>query len=119
MTEDVAPSPRDRDKPTSLELRRQVGYLSLLARHHHHTALGRILAEPPYLLPASMVQQLVRVSDVASLSRRMRTGVHFDATVAMDMIMLASRLSSWHCRERRGEFGGARHQRMHQLPRSW
>jgi hypothetical protein len=40
-------------------------------------------------------------SDIASLARRMsQGGVHYEPSVAMDLVMLISRLCAWYWRER-------------------
>ena len=48
--------------------------------------------------------QLITTSDIQSLVRRMGSrGVHFESSVAMDLIMLASRLSSWYSSARENQ----------------
>jgi len=87
------------NRPSFVELRRQVGFLQILA--NRTTMLARVLAAPPYNMSTGLIQQLITSSDVASLARRMGLqGVHFEATVAMDLVMLVSRLCSWYWRER-------------------
>ena len=113
VTTAVAPAPRDPERPTVLELRRKVGYLQTLAKYQN--TVGRLLLASPYNMPESTLQQLVTVADVASLTRRMNLhtsnngstttrggGVHFETVIAMDLIMLTSRLCSWYWRERQG-----------------
>lgn len=114
VAEAVVPSPRDPAHPTLLELRRLVGFLPVLAKHSH--TLGPVLTKPPFFMPPNIVQQLIRVSDVASLARRMPGGgVHFEPTVAMDLMMLVSRLCSWYWRERDGS-PAVEAQHYHSLP---
>jgi hypothetical protein len=84
------------DSPSLVALRRHVGYLQLL-----NTNAGQvvpILMGPPYLMPPILVQQLVTSSDIASLVRRIgiRGGVHFDTPLALDFVMLTSRVCSWY-----------------------
>jgi ankyrin repeat protein len=117
VTEAMPPVPRDVHHPTMHELRRQVGYLPLLAKYQAPTNLIPILLEAPYRMPVGMVQQLIRTADVASICRRCcccpnnqtnssssssssNAVLHFEANAAMDIIMLASRLCSWYWRER-------------------
>jgi ankyrin repeat protein len=85
------------DRPSLLEHRRTALFLSVMARS---PALGRVLQSSAYQMPAGLWAQLVRTSDLASLVRRMGSngGIHFDATIAMDLVMLASRLCSWYWR---------------------
>ena len=91
--------PRDPARPTLVEARRKVGYLPLLCQFQF--ALSHVLASPPFNMPTTLVQQLITVNDIQSLVRRMGSrGVHFEPAVAMDIIMLSSRLSSWYNRER-------------------
>lgn len=86
-------------RPQSLtQMRRSVGFLPLLA--HRSPLLRTILLAEPYNMPESILEQLVRISDLASLVRRMGSkGVHFDSTVAMDLVMLISRVCTWYWRE--------------------
>lgn len=93
------PMPSNPKKPTAVELRRSIGYLNLLVKNSPR--LGAVLMGPPYNIPPLHVQQLMTIQDIQSLVRRIGSrGVHFDAPVAMDIIMLASRLSAWYHRER-------------------
>jgi len=93
----LAPSehPNDKNKPPSLtRMRRSVGFLPVLA--HAAPVLRSVLSTEPYNMPPDLVEQLVRSSDLASLVRRMGSkGVHFDAAIAMDLVMLSSRLCTW------------------------
>jgi hypothetical protein len=91
--------PQDPKRPSLVELRRQAGFLQVLAHRFPH--VGQVLMAAPYNVPPVVVQQLVTISDIQSLVRRMGSrGVHFDPPVAMDLIMLTSRLCSWYSRER-------------------
>ena len=93
------PSPQDPQHPSLVELRRKVGYLDILA--HRSPVLGQILMAPPYNMPPLILQQLVTITDIQNIVRRMGSrGVHFDPPVAMDLIMLTSRLYSWYSQER-------------------
>jgi ankyrin repeat protein len=79
----------------SRELRRGICYLQLLA--HCSPLLARSLAEPPFNMPTWLINQLITVNDIQSLSRRLgNKGVHFDATVAIEIVMLASSMISWY-----------------------
>ena len=99
VTSATIPGPQDPIKPSLVELRRQVGYLQLLA--NRQALLGPCLTASPYNMPPVLMQQLITINDVQSLIRRMGArGVHFDPPVAMDIIMLTSRLCSWYSRER-------------------
>jgi hypothetical protein len=92
--------PQDPARPSLVELRRQMGYLQLLS-HYKLPRLGQLLTAPPFNVPPIMVQQLITINDIQSLVRRMGSrGVNFDPPVALDIIMLTSRLCSWFSRER-------------------
>ena len=85
-------------RPTLAEHRRVVGFLSLLARHE---SLAQVLCSSVYQMPVGLVGQLIRTHDVASLVRRFSNqggGIQFDATSAMDLVTLASRLCGWYWR---------------------
>ena len=103
--------PQDPKRPTLVELRRYAGrYLQLLNSHgHSDNTLADILTQPPYHMPRRMIQQLSNSHDIGSLVRRFSTntigasrgggggcGVSFDPSVAMDLILLTSRLCSWY-----------------------
>jgi hypothetical protein len=94
--------PQDPKRPTLVELRRYAGrYLQLLNCHSDNT-LTEILTQPPYHMPRRMLQQLSNSHDISSLVRRFSIaaarggGVSFDPSVAMDLILLTSRLCSWY-----------------------
>ena len=90
--------PRDPTHPSLVEARRKVGYLQLLC--HYKFTLGPILSAPPFNMPSILVRQLMTINDIQSIVRRMGSrGVHFDPPVAMDIVMLTSRLCSWYNRE--------------------
>jgi hypothetical protein len=93
----VMPPPATADRPSLLEHRRTAAFLSVMAGS---PSLGRVLQSASYQMPAGLWAELIRTSDLASLVRRMgsNSGIHFDSTVAMDLVMLASRLCSWHWR---------------------
>lgn len=99
LTTADCPAPRDCNRPTFVEWRRYAGFLQLLQRERL-SKLGSVLISTPYKMPPVLVDRLVHVSDAASLVRRMRSGVHFEMHVAMDLVMLASQLCSWYWRER-------------------
>jgi ankyrin repeat protein len=93
------PSPQNPKAPSFLELRRQVGYLQILA--NHASTITPVLLKAPYRMSKTLLQQLVTCSDAASVVRRTGCrGVHFDASVAFDFMMLISELCSWYWRER-------------------
>lgn len=95
----TATVPKPKENPSVLEMRRQAGFLHILA--NRTPVLAHVLAHQPYNMPRPLIQQLIATSDIQSLVRRMGwRGVHFEATVAMDLIMLVSRLCSWYSRER-------------------
>jgi ankyrin repeat protein len=80
--------------------RRGVCFLQILA--HRSAMLQRVLVQPPFKMPTWVVDQLITVSDIQSLSRRMGTrGAHFDPSVAIELVMLASSVVSWYNRELR------------------
>jgi len=115
VTTAVVLGPSNPDAPTFVELRRQVGFFSMVATS---PALAQKLSAAPYNMPPVVVQKLVVTSDLASLTRRMicstrgggdignglagtaRPVVSFEPPLAMDLIMMASRLCSWYWRER-------------------
>lgn len=77
--------------------RRGICYLQILA--HRSPLLAKTLIEPPFNMPAWMVDQLITVNDIQTLSRRMgNRGTHFDASVAIELVMLASGVVAWHGR---------------------
>lgn len=97
------PPPVDMNRPTFTEMRRQAGFLLILA--HRSPLLERVLVKSPYKMPAMLITKLINVSDVASLTRRMGTqGVHFDFSVALDLVSLVSNLCAWYWRERDSVF---------------
>ena len=99
MTAAMCPPPRNLDHPTFVELRRHAGFYQILS--NHPPLLNSVLTGPPFNMPHAILEKLCKVADVASLTRRMGgSGVHFDVTAAMDMVMLASQLCSWYWRER-------------------
>lgn len=79
-----------------IELRRHHGYLSVLSANA--SKVVPILTMDPYHLPPILAHQLVTSNDIASLVRRVGSagGVHFDTPVALDLVMLTSRLCSWY-----------------------
>jgi len=88
-----------RPRASSVEMRRSVCFLQLLA--YRTPLLTKTLSAPPYNLPSSVIQQLKNVNDIQSLVRRMGAkGVHFNASVAIEMVFLASTLCAWYGRER-------------------
>ena len=88
--------------PASMvQLRRASGkYLQHL--HENFEALAPILTKSPYSMSEGILQQVKNCHDICSLVRRMagRNGVQFHPSVAMDCIMLNSRLEGWYNRER-------------------
>jgi ankyrin repeat protein len=102
VTEAMPPPPQDPAHPTIYEMRRQVGYLSLLAQYQSQFNLLAVLTATPYRLPQHLLQRLIRMADIASIARRCgdQNSVRFEAHAAMDIIQLASRLCSWYSWER-------------------
>ncbi|GKY92611.1 hypothetical protein MPSEU_000231200 [Mayamaea pseudoterrestris] len=90
--------------PTLVGLRRQCGYLSLLANPSYCTSISKVLTGAPYNLPLTNLQELAALHDLASLSRRMgtRNGVTFDTPVARDVLAVARRLCEWYWQHRDG-----------------
>lgn len=113
VTESTMSNPRSKSQMTRVELRRQAGYMTLLARNV--LKLGRDgLVCAPYFMPVQWIQQLARIADLASLSRRMDgRGVHFDAGVATDIMVLARRLSQWQSDRHREDEHPLHHTRSH------
>jgi ankyrin repeat protein len=105
LTEATPLPPQDPAHPTIYELRRQVGYLPLLAQYQSQSNLPALLTAPPYRMPPHLLQQLLRTADIASIVRRCegQSSINFEAHGVMDVILLASRLCSWYWRERLDE----------------
>lgn len=81
------------------DLRRGICYLCILA--HRSPMLQRVLVQPPFKMPTWVLDQLITVNDIQSLSRRMGSkGAHFEATVAIELVMLASSVVAWYNGER-------------------
>ncbi|KAI2492633.1 hypothetical protein MHU86_21909 [Fragilaria crotonensis] len=79
--------------------RRGICYLQILA--HRSSLLPKALTEPPFNIPPWLIDQLITVNDIQSLSRRLgNRGAHFEASVAIELVMLASSVVSWYGRER-------------------
>jgi hypothetical protein len=107
------PKPHDEDHPTMRELRRWVGYTSLLRQYQSQTNIVTVLAEKPYGMPSSIIDQLIQLADMASLCRRCCIGPHqpschdanfhadilFDQNALLDVLELLDRLKSWHDRK--------------------
>jgi hypothetical protein len=84
---------------SAIDQRRGMCFLLLLA--HRLPSLQSLLLSSPYSMPKWLIQQLVTVSDIQSLSSRLGPkGVKFEAHVAMEMVMLASSVCSWFEKER-------------------
>jgi ankyrin repeat protein len=101
VTEAIPPPPQDPAHPTIHEMRRKVGYLPLMAQYMSQSKLQVVLTEPPYRMPQHLLQQLILISDIASISRRCggEHSVYFEANAAVDIITLASWLCSWYRQE--------------------
>lgn len=56
VTTATVPSPKNPEAPTFIELRRQVGFLQILA--NRSTSLARVLGAPPYNMPPMLIQQV-------------------------------------------------------------
>ena len=91
-------------KPTLVPMnardwRRGICYLQILA--YRSSLLPKALTEPPFNIPPWLIDQLITVNDIQSLSRRLgKTGARFEASVAIELVMLASSVVSWYGRER-------------------
>ena len=83
--------PAMNEPPTRVQLRRVAGYLPLLARSPW---MKDVLTQSPYHMRPSLYQQLVIVSDMAQVSRRMK-GIHLESSVARSLLSLASQLHVW------------------------
>jgi len=78
-----------------LRLRRDASFLQLLA--HRSPLLATTLLSPPYQIPSVIIQKLKDNSDIQSLVRRLGSrGVHFDVSVATELVFLASQLLLWY-----------------------
>jgi len=90
--------PQPADPQSIIQQRRYAGYLQLLSQNSQ--LLTPILTNSSYQMPLMIVQQLITSNDVCSIIRRFGTqqgcGVEFNASVAMDMLMLVARLCSWY-----------------------
>ena len=74
--------------------RRGICYLQILA--HRSPLLPRALSEPPFNIPRWLIEQLITVNDIQSLSRRLGSrGAHFEVTVAIELVMLATSVLNW------------------------
>jgi len=93
----AAPTPMN-----ARDWRRGICYLQILA-HRSPVLMQGVLMQPPFNMPAWVIDQLITVNDIQSLSRRMGSrGAHFEATVAIELVMLASSVVSWYNREMNG-----------------
>jgi len=91
----TVPTPAVTERPTLVQHRRVASFLTLL---QNNPRLTGVLQCPPSNMPAPLCAQLARTADLASLVRRMSSGIHVDSTVAMDLVMLVSRLCGWYWR---------------------
>lgn len=99
LTTATCPAPRNMDYPNVPEVRRHAGFLRILS--YRPPALQHLLANPPFKLPITLQEKLINCADVASITRRIGSrGVHFDISIAMDLVMVVSQLCSWYWRER-------------------
>ena len=57
VTTATVPPLKNSDAPTFIEIRRQVGFLQILA--NGSTSLAQVLAAPPYSMPAVVIQQVL------------------------------------------------------------
>ena len=99
-------TPAKTDHPTLVEHRRAAGFLSVL---RDNPRLARFLQTPPSTMAAPLCAQLSRTADLGSLVRRMSSGIHVDTTVAMDLVMLVSRLCGWYWRHSECTFVPSQH----------
>ena len=84
---------------SAVDQRRGICFLQLLA--YRSPCLQRVLSMVPYNMPQWLIQQLITVNDIQSLSARLGPkGVKFEPALAMEMVMLASSVCSWFERER-------------------
>jgi ankyrin repeat protein len=90
-----APLPTQRSTKSAVEQRRDMCFLQILA--HRSPMLQRVLLAPPFCMSKRLIQQLITVNDIQSLSARLGSrGVTFEAVVAIEMVMLASSVCNWH-----------------------
>ena len=104
------PSPQDDKNPTIRELRRLVGYTSLLRQYQSQTNIVTILSEKPYEIPLSIINRLIQLDDIASISRRCGMGpflpscrdanynadICFEHNALLDVAELLRELHLWH-----------------------
>lgn len=90
-----APLPTQRSTKSSVEQRRDMCFLQILA--HRSPMLQCVLLAPPFGMSKRLLQQLITVNDIQSLSARLDSrGVNFEVVVAIEMVMLASSVCNWH-----------------------
>ena len=108
----LPPQPRDVKHPTICELRRLVGYTSVLSQYQFQTEIVAILSDQPYHMPRILIDKLINISDIASTCRRCCINnpylsstmndedtsfvVRFDFTAATDIIALVDSLRDWY-----------------------
>jgi hypothetical protein len=109
VTAAFPPSPQDKKHPTIRELRRVVGYSMVLNKYESQTNIVSILLEEPYKMTQKIIDQVIRIADLASICRRcciepclpfrMSTSflpaVKFEADAALDILVLTRDLEDW------------------------
>lgn len=99
VTQASEPQPFYSAIPMMHDFRRQAKYLHTLAESKE---LQDVLCMEPYSLPWTLIQQLATIQDLATLVRRTTAGIQtpplmtLEPFVAMDVILLASRLCAWY-----------------------
>jgi hypothetical protein len=97
------PSPRDESNPTLRELRRQVGFLTVLSQYRLHTCIVATLVAKPYGIPLEVIERLIRIADIASISRRCygsQNRIDFEYETAADILFLTEDLFDWYATEK-------------------
>jgi hypothetical protein len=110
ITTSSLPSFRDKSNPTLCELRRSVGYSSVLCQNQSLTDIVSILENAPYHMPRQIIDKLILIHDVASICRRCCTVtyrstlmqnqtppiVNFHVSTKYDIIALVRSLRRWY-----------------------
>jgi ankyrin repeat protein len=110
ITTSSVPSFRDKSTPTLCELRRSVGYSTVLSQNQSLTNIVSILEDTPYHMPRHIIDRLILMADVASICRRcciepyqstlmrsdIQSGIHFDSSATDDIIDLIYSLKNWY-----------------------
>lgn len=82
---------------TEINAQRMAGcYMQQLA--YRSKSLQSVLSHVPFNMATGVIQELITLSDIASVVRRLGVhtrSVYFEPKMAMDFVMLATRLVSW------------------------